>query len=53
MEDIEKDVILVYSNKRESFLVLHKSFPWGYRGKKYKLLLSTFWNNNAPSRKNN
>ena len=42
MEDIEKDVILVYSNKRESFLVLHKSFPWGYRGKKYKLLLSTF-----------
>ena len=38
MEDIEKNVILVYSIKRESFLVLQKSFPWGYREKKYKLL---------------
>ena len=33
MEDVEKDIIPVYSNKRESLLGLHKSFPWGYRGK--------------------
>ena len=51
LEDVEKDVIPVYSNKRESFLGLHKSFPWGYRRKKYNLLLLTFRNNNAPSRK--
>ena len=51
MEDVEKDVIPVSSNKRESFLGLYISFPWGYRGKKYKLLLSTFRNNSIPSRK--
>ena len=51
LEDVEKDVIPVYSNKRESFLGLHKSFPWGYRGKKCNLLLLTFRNNNTPSRK--
>ena len=33
MEDVEKDVIPVHSNKRESFLGLNISFPWGYRGK--------------------
>ena len=26
------------------------SFPCGYRGKKYKLLLSNFRNNSAPSK---
>ena len=36
MEDVEKDVIPVHSNKRESFLGLNISFPWGYRGKKHK-----------------
>ena len=51
MEDVEKDVIPVHSNKRESFLGLNISFPWRYRGKKYKLLLSTFRNNSTPSRK--
>ena len=47
-EDVEKDVILAHSNKRESFLGLNIS--WGYRGKKYKLLLSNLRNNNTPSR---
>ena len=42
MEDVEKDVIPLHSNERESFLGLNISFPRGYRGKKYKLLLSTF-----------
>ena len=37
MEDVEKDVIPLISNKRESFLGLDISFSWGYRGKKYKL----------------
>ena len=46
-----EDVIPVYSNKRESFLGLNKSFTLGYRGKKYKLLLLKFINNNIPSRK--
>ena len=41
MEDVEKDVIRVSSNKTGSFLGLYISFPWGYRGKKYELLLST------------
>ena len=50
MEDVEKDVIPLISNKRESFLGLYISFPWGYRGKKYELLLSTFRNNSTPSR---
>ena len=49
MEDVEKDVIPVHSNKRES--VLQLNIPWGCRGKKYKLLLSTFRNNNISSRK--
>ena len=40
MEDVEKDVISIYSNKRESF-------AWGYRAKKYKLLLSKLTNNIA------
>ena len=34
MEDVEKDVIPVHSNKRESFLRLNISFLWGYKGKK-------------------
>ena len=51
MEDVEKDVIPVHSNKRESFLGLNISFPWGYRGNKHKLLLPIFRNNNTPSRK--
>ena len=51
MKDVEKDVIPLHSNKTESFLGLNISFPRGYRGKKYKLLLSTFWNNNIPIRK--
>ena len=46
MEDVEKDVIPC-----QSFLGLYISFPWGYRGKKYKLLLSTFRNNSISSRK--
>ena len=33
MEDVEKDVIPVHSNKRESFLGLNISFPWRYKGK--------------------
>ena len=49
MEDIEKDVIPLISNKRESFLMLYILFPWGYRGKKYKLL-STFKKNDTPSK---
>ena len=51
MEDVEKDVIPVSSNKRESFLGLYISFLWGYRGKKYKLLLSTFMNNSISSKR--
>ena len=47
MEDVEKDVISIYSNKRESFLGLNKSIAWGYRAKKYKLLLSKLTNNIA------
>ena len=31
MEDVEKDVIPMYSNKTESFSALHISFPWGYK----------------------
>ena len=50
MVDVEKDVIPLISNKRESFLGLYISFPWGYRDKKYELLLSTFRNNSTPSR---
>ena len=50
MADVEKDVIPLISNKRESFLGLYISFPWGYRDKKYELLLSTFRNNSTPSR---
>ena len=34
MEYVEKDVILVFSNKRESILRLYISFPLGYGGKK-------------------
>ena len=45
MEDVEKDAIPLISNKRESFLELYISFPWGYRDKKYKLLWWTFRNN--------
>ena len=45
MEDVEKKLIPVYSNKRESFLGLNISFPWGYMGKEYELLLSKFRKN--------
>ena len=37
MENVEKDVIPVYSNERESSLGLYISLPWGYKGKKHKL----------------
>ena len=49
MEDVEKEVIPVFSNKRESFLGLSISFPGGYDGKKNKLL-SVFRKNDIPSR---
>ena len=39
MEDVEKDVSS-----------LHISFPREYRGKEYKLLLSTFKNNSTPTK---
>ena len=48
MEDAEKDVIPMSSNKRESFSGLHISFLWGYRDRKYNILLSTFRNNFTP-----
>ena len=51
IEDVEKDVILVFSNKRESILGLYVSFPWGYKGKKDELVLSTFRNDSTPSTK--
>ena len=50
MEDVEKDVIPLILDKRESFLRIYFSFSWGYRGKKYKLLSSTFRNNSTPSK---
>ena len=34
IEDVEEDVILAFSNKRDSILGLYISFPWGYKGKK-------------------
>ena len=34
--------------KKKKFSVLQILFPWGYTGKKYKLLLSTFKNNSTP-----
>ena len=49
-EDVEKDVIPVFPNKKESFLTLIISFPWVYKGKKYKLLLSKFRKNDIPSK---
>ena len=52
MEDVEKDVIPLISNKRELFLMLYILFPWGYRGKKYKLL-STFKKNWCTIKKGN
>ena len=51
MEDVEKGVAPVSSNKRESFLGSYISFPWGYRGKKHDSLLATFRNNSIPPRK--
>ena len=51
MEHVKKDVITIFSSKRELFLGLYVSFLWGYRGKKYELLLSTFRNNSIPLRK--
>ena len=50
MEDVEKDVTPLILHKRESFWGLYISFPWGYNGKKHKLLLSTFRNNYTPSK---
>ena len=50
-EDVEKYVIPVFSNKRESFLGLYILFPRGYKGKNYYSLISTFTNNSTPSRK--
>ena len=51
IEDVEEDVILAFSNKRDSILGLYISFPWGYKGKKYELLLWKFRNDSTPSRK--
>ena len=50
MVDVEEDVIPLTSIKRGSFLGLYISFPLGYRGKKYNLLLSTFRNNSTHSK---
>ena len=44
MEDVERDVIPVHSNKRESFLGLNISFPWGK-------LFSVFRNDNIRQEK--
>ena len=52
MENVDKDVIRLISNKRELFLGLSVSFPWGCRGKKYILLLSTFRNNITFKKRN-
>ena len=52
MENVDKDVIRLISNKRELFLGLSVSFPWGCRGKKYILLLSTFRNNTTFKKRN-
>ena len=53
MEDVEKGVISPVESltKTETFSNLNISFPWGYRWKKYKLLLSKFTKNAIPSRK--
>ena len=41
-EDVEKDVIPMSLNKRESFSALHISFPWGYRVKKIQITIINF-----------
>ena len=40
MEDVEKDVIPVHSNKRE--LVLQLNILWEYRGKKISIAVINF-----------
>ena len=51
LKSINKKSLSNNNNKRESFLGLNISFPWGYKGKKYELLLSKFRNSITPSRK--
>ena len=51
MEDLEKDVIPVRSNKRESFLGLNMSFPWVYRGKNINCYYQQLEIVTTPSRK--
>ena len=53
MENVEKDIIRLVSNKRESFFGLYIPIPWGYRGKKHNLLISTFKHNTTYSKKRN
>ena len=50
IEETFKDVIPVLTNKRETYLGLNKTIPWGYKGKKYQSLLHTFKNNHPPSK---
>ena len=38
------------TNKRETYLGLNKTIPWGYKGKKNQSLLHTFKNNHPPSK---
>ena len=51
MKYVEKDVIPLILDKRESSLWVYISFPWWYRGQKYNLLLSTFRKNDTPSKR--
>ena len=51
MKYVEKDIIPSVSNKKESFLGVYISFPWWYRGRKYKLILTTFRKYDTPSKK--
>ena len=40
MEDVEKHVVPLTLNKRESFLGLHISFSWGYRRKNIQITIT-------------
>ena len=49
---MQKKMLFQFIETRENhFQDCTKSFAWGYKGKKCKLLLPTFRNNNTPSRK--
>ena len=51
IEELEKYVIPVLGNKRESYSGLNKTIPWRYEGEKYQSLLNIFRNNFPPSKK--